>query len=193
MDFYAILAVDPSASADEIRKAFYKLALKLHPDKNNGQNLEKFAAAREAFETLSDPDRRAQYNRQLGSFISREQQNLDTDLRKQQLKQEQQYFALKLAQHTKCNEQRRFLSKTQLKRETQIQKSALAEIWQDDPKYRTLADGRIFNTVKEARHHVDTHPNTALLASFQHRKYSVQLEKEVLERLKLRSAHNHVN
>lgn len=189
MDYYAILAVDPSASAAEIRRAFYRAALRFHPDKNAGQTSEEFAIAREAFETLSDPNRRANHDRQLGTPHARERQEFDMQLRKEQMEREQQYFALKLAHSTPSMPgEPKTLSKEQLKRETQEQKAALAELWQDHPKYRTLTDGRIFDTVKEARHFIDTHPGTALLDSLPQNKYSTQFEEDTLERLKLRSA-----
>jgi len=63
-DFYETLGVSKSASADEIKKAYRKLALKHHPDKGGEQ--EKFKEINEAYQTLSDPQKRAQYD-QFGS------------------------------------------------------------------------------------------------------------------------------
>ncbi len=68
-DYYEVLGVNKSASADEIKSAFKKLALKWHPDrwvsgtdeeKKNAE--EKFKEASEAYEVLSDPDKRAKYD-----------------------------------------------------------------------------------------------------------------------------------
>ena len=63
-DYYKILGVDKSASQDEIKKAFRKLANKYHPDKNPGNKEaeEKFKEATEAYEVLSDADKRRNYD-----------------------------------------------------------------------------------------------------------------------------------
>jgi curved DNA-binding protein len=75
-DYYKILGVERSASADEIKKAFRKLALKYHPDRNpnNKQAEEKFKELNEAYEVLSDPQKRSRYD-QLGESYFRYQQN----------------------------------------------------------------------------------------------------------------------
>ena len=63
-DYYKILGVEKSATKDEISKAFRKLALKYHPDKNPNDKAaeEKFKEITEAHEVLSDPEKRKKYD-----------------------------------------------------------------------------------------------------------------------------------
>jgi molecular chaperone DnaJ len=64
-DFYDILDIPKTASADEIKKAYRKKAIQYHPDKNPGDKAaeEKFKEAAEAYEVLSDADKKARYDR----------------------------------------------------------------------------------------------------------------------------------
>lgn len=64
-DYYEILGVSKNASADEIKKAYRKVAIQFHPDKNPDDKAseEKFKEAAEAYEVLRDADKRAQYDR----------------------------------------------------------------------------------------------------------------------------------
>src|SRR5690606_37681190 len=64
-DYYDILGVQKNASADEIKKAYRKVAMQYHPDRNPGDKSaeEKFKEAAEAYEVLSDADKKAQYDR----------------------------------------------------------------------------------------------------------------------------------
>jgi molecular chaperone DnaJ len=64
-DYYEILGIAKSASQDEIKKAYRKVAMQYHPDRNPGDKAaeEKFKEAAEAYEILSDTDKRAQYDR----------------------------------------------------------------------------------------------------------------------------------
>ena len=63
-DYYEVLGVDKNASADDIKKAYRKLAIKYHPDKNPGDKAaeEKFKEAAEAYSVLSDADKKARYD-----------------------------------------------------------------------------------------------------------------------------------
>src|SRR5487761_1445537 len=64
-DLYSVLEVDPSASADELKKSYRRLARQLHPDANPGDPAAeaRFKEVSRAYEILSDPDRRANYDR----------------------------------------------------------------------------------------------------------------------------------
>ena len=70
-DYYKILGVERKASADEIRSAYRKLAMKYHPDKNQGDKKaeDRFKEINEAYQVLSDEQKRAHYDR-LGSAYS---------------------------------------------------------------------------------------------------------------------------
>ena len=63
-DYYEVLGVDKKASADEIKKAYKKMAIKYHPDRNPGDKEaeDKFKEAAEAYEVLSDENKRARYD-----------------------------------------------------------------------------------------------------------------------------------
>ena len=65
-DYYEVLGVAKNASDDDIKKAYRKLAMKFHPDRNQGDAAkgaeEKFKEAKEAYEILSDAQKRAAYD-----------------------------------------------------------------------------------------------------------------------------------
>ena len=64
-DYYEVLGVSKSASADEIKKAYRRLAMKYHPDRNEedgGASEKKFKEAKEAYEVLKDADKKARYD-----------------------------------------------------------------------------------------------------------------------------------
>lgn len=64
-EYYQFLGVDPNASENEIKKAYYKLALKYHPDKNpdDTEAKEKFQQLVKVYAVLSNPSKREDYNK----------------------------------------------------------------------------------------------------------------------------------
>ena len=68
-DHYTLLGLRRDASLDEIKKAYRQLAMRHHPDRtqNNPQDTEIFKAVTVAFATLSNPERRAEYDRLLAT------------------------------------------------------------------------------------------------------------------------------
>ena len=65
MDYYETLGVKKESSSQDIKKAYRKLAMKYHPDRNPGNKgaEDSFKEATEAYEVLKDPQKRAQYDR----------------------------------------------------------------------------------------------------------------------------------
>jgi curved DNA-binding protein len=63
MDYYEVLGVKKDGSSQDIKKAYRKLAMKYHPDRNKGNKEaeEKFKKISEAYAVLSDPEKRGRY------------------------------------------------------------------------------------------------------------------------------------
>ncbi|XP_072291972.1 dnaJ homolog subfamily B member 9a isoform X2 [Eucyclogobius newberryi] len=75
-DYYDILGVPKDASERQIKKAFHKLAIKYHPDKNKNPDAEaKFREMAEAYETLSDESKRREYDQFGSTYFSGESQS----------------------------------------------------------------------------------------------------------------------
>ncbi|MCX7193107.1 MAG: J domain-containing protein [Proteobacteria bacterium] len=73
-NLYNILGVSPTASGDEIRKAYRALAMRHHPDRNTGSTT-RFNAIQTAYELLSDPKKRSEYNQRLNNRIILDPEN----------------------------------------------------------------------------------------------------------------------
>ena len=71
MDYYVVLGIAADADEQTIRSAFRALARRYHPDVGAGASSVEFQRAREAYETLVDPQRRRQYDRQLRASRAR--------------------------------------------------------------------------------------------------------------------------
>jgi len=76
-DYYYILGVKQTATTDDVKKAYRKLSLKFHPDKNDGDDFftERFKEIQEAYETLNDASRRSIYDRERTNYSSTKNTN----------------------------------------------------------------------------------------------------------------------
>ena len=92
IDYYKILGVDKNASSDDIKKAYRKLARKLHPDLNPGDKdaNKKFQEINEANEVLADPEKRAKYDK-YGEHWEHGEEYEKYEQARQQQQQQRQY------------------------------------------------------------------------------------------------------
>lgn len=92
MNHYQLLGVRPTASKDEIKKAYHKLALKYHPDKNRASNAQdKFRAINEAYEVLKDDQKREVYDR--FDLTQTKSRSHDPQHRRHRYKHDEQFFS----------------------------------------------------------------------------------------------------
>jgi DnaJ-class molecular chaperone len=78
-DYYKILSVSRTASAADIKRAYRKLSLKYHPDKNSSPDAaEKFAEIAAAYDVLSDPEKREAYNKGGEEAVKMQEQRANT-------------------------------------------------------------------------------------------------------------------
>jgi molecular chaperone DnaJ len=99
-DYYEVLGVNKSATADEIKKSYRKLAKELHPDKNHGSKEaeDKFKEVSEAYEILSDKDKKQNYDRfgHNGSRMGQQSRHQQTNFTKPQRTGESMQLLVKL-------------------------------------------------------------------------------------------------
>ncbi|HKR99621.1 MAG TPA: DnaJ domain-containing protein, partial [Candidatus Dormibacteraeota bacterium] len=69
-DYYEVLGVERTASAEELKRAYRRLAMQYHPDRNNGDKAaeERFKEVQGAYDLIGDPDKRKQYDQGGGIF-----------------------------------------------------------------------------------------------------------------------------
>ena len=80
-DYYYILGIQHNATIDEIKKAYRKLSLKFHPDKNDGDEFfsERFKEIQEAYEVLREEYKRSTYDSQRNLFYTSHIKNVDIE------------------------------------------------------------------------------------------------------------------
>lgn len=69
-DYYSVLGVSKDASLKQIKDAYYKLAMKHHPDKNQGNLTQKYREIKEAYDILSNESSRMKYNSSMYKYIN---------------------------------------------------------------------------------------------------------------------------
>jgi DnaJ-class molecular chaperone len=93
-DFYKILGLDKNASSDEIKKAYRKLSLKFHPDKNDGDKFfeNMFKQIQGAYETLSHPVKKSIYDNEIKKSTYQNQKSNQSYNRYENLEPSIEYF-----------------------------------------------------------------------------------------------------
>lgn len=104
MNYYEILEVEQTASAEDIKKSYRKLAMKYHPDRNQGDKTaeEKIKIINEAYNTLSDPDKKSQYDYSLNhGFNKNNNSNNMNDFFAQSFEEMFRNFGFQHANHSR--------------------------------------------------------------------------------------------
>ncbi len=96
-NYYEILEISFSATIEEIKKAYRQKAIKYHPDKHFGDNyfVEKFLSIKEAYDILSDSNKKSEYDLMYNAYFKNESDQQKTTIKEQKTKekeQEEQYF-----------------------------------------------------------------------------------------------------
>ena len=115
-DYYEILGIGKNATEQEIKKAYRKLSMKFHPDKNDGDKYfeSMFNNIKEAYETLSEPEMKGKYDKAYDQFITRQNSEIE-DFIKQETEKGKDFEDRKAAQTSHNDESEKFKQRSEVK------------------------------------------------------------------------------